>query len=218
MKKYLVTGLIILMPLVLTILILVFLIDFFTAPFLDAVRNFILNQDLPIALPLGLVTTIARIVIIIGIVVLIFLLGIVTRWFFFRSIINATNKLLSKIPFVKSIFNITKDIFSAFVTTGARKAIKTPVIINFPSESIYAVGFETGEIPLSCQKHIKEELTPVFVPTAPHPISGYLMFVKSDKIKKIDMTVEEAIKFTVSCGMILPEEIREKKENAIKHK
>jgi uncharacterized membrane protein len=206
MKKHFITGLIILMPVVLTLLILIFIIDFFTNPFLTVIENLLLHIKITHTLSPQAVTFISRIVVLSFLFFLILILGVIARWFFFRSIINLTNKILSKTPFVKTIFNITRDIAGAFVSHGEKKAFKKPVLIMFPSKKSFSVGFETGEIPPICQKHVKEPLTPVFVPTAPHPISGYLLMVKKKCVDNISMTNEEAIKFTVSCGIITPED------------
>ena len=79
-------------------------------------------------------------------------------------------------------------------------------MVAFPSKDSYCVGFESGEIPEECQSKVKEKLKPVFVPTAPHPISGYLVMAKEKEVFSIDMKNEDAVKFTVSCGLILPGE------------
>jgi len=136
----------------------------------------------------------------------------------YRNKINSPNKILSKIPFVKSIYNVSKDVAGAFVSHGEKKAFKKSVVTIFPSKKSFCVGFETGEIPPICQKHIKEPLVPVFVPTAPHPISGYLLMVKKKHVKDVNMTNEETVKFTVSCGIITPDNNESQNIKDIKEK
>lgn len=207
MKKYLIAGLIILIPILLTIMLFVFLVNLFTSPFLSIVVDFLtkFENTLPLLKNPALLTFIARVIIIIFLCICIFLLGILARWFFFRSLINLTNKILSKIPFVKSIYKSLKDIITSFMAQERKAFIKT-AMIAFPSKEVYCVGFESGEIPEECQNKVKEKLKPIFVPTAPHPISGYLVMVPEDKVYSIDMKNEDAVKFTVSCGLILPGE------------
>nr|NGX29994.1 hypothetical protein [Candidatus Anoxychlamydiales bacterium] len=135
----------------------------------------------------------------------IFVLGVIARWFFFRSLINLMNKIFSKIPLVKTIYTSLKDIISSFMKKGSKAFTKT-AMVAFPSKDSYCVGFESGEIPEECQKKVKEKLKPVFVPTAPHPISGYLVMAIEKEVFSIDMKNEDAVKFTVSCGLILPGE------------
>jgi uncharacterized membrane protein len=205
MKKYLIAGLITLLPLILTIMIFVFLIDLFTAPFLslfiDVLSKY--SNNFPILKSTTVITAISRILIIIMLIIFIFILGVLARWFFIRSLINLTNKILSKIPLVKSVYKTLKDIISSFMAQE-RKAFTKTIMVPFPSEESYCIAFESGEIPKECQDKIKEKLKPVFVPTAPHPISGYLIMVPADKLNDIEMKNEDAVKFTVSCGLILP--------------
>jgi uncharacterized membrane protein len=207
MRKYLIAGLIILVPILLTIMLFVFLVDLFTSPFLNIVVDFLMRFEnaLPLLKNPALLIFIARIVIIILLCICIFLLGVIARWFFFRSLLNFTNKVLSKIPFVKSIYKALKDIITSFMAQERKAFIKT-AMIAFPSKEAYCVGFESGEIPKECQDKVKEKLKPIFVPTAPHPISGYLVMVPENNVYSIDMKNEDAIKFTVSCGLILPGE------------
>ncbi len=205
MKKYLIAGLIILLPLILTIMIFVFVIDLFTAPFLNIFIDFLsrFEKILPLLKNTAVITIFARILIIIMLLIFIFLLGVIARWFFFRSLINMTNKILSKIPLVKTIYKSLKDITSSFIAKE-RKAFTKTAMVAFPSKDSYCIGFESGEVPKECQKKVKKKLKPIFVPTAPHPISGYLVMVNEKEILSIDMKNEDAVKFTVSCGLILP--------------
>ena len=207
MKKHLIEGLIILLPLILTIMIFVFVIDLFTAPFLTMFIDFLskYEQTLTLLKNPTVITIFARILIIIMLIVFIFVLGVIARWFFFRSLINLMNKIFSKIPLVKTIYTSLKDIISSFMKKGSKAFTKT-AMVAFPSKDSYCVGFESGEIPEECQKKVKEKLKPVFVPTAPHPISGYLVMAIEKEVFSIDMKNEDAVKFTVSCGLILPGE------------
>lgn len=210
MKKYLIAGLIILIPILLTIMLFVFLVDLFTSPFLNIAIDFLMKfeQALPLLKNPALLTFVARVIIIIMLCILIFLLGVVARWFIFKSLLNIANKILSKIPFVKSIYKSLKDIISSFMAQE-RKAFTKTAMVTFPSKDSYCVGFESGEIPQECQSKVDKKLKPVFLPTAPHPISGYLIMVPVDEIYPIDMKNEDAVKFTVSCGLILPGEKQE---------
>ncbi|NGX56107.1 MAG: hypothetical protein K1060chlam5_00342 [Candidatus Anoxychlamydiales bacterium] len=208
MKKYLIAGLIILLPLALTIMIFIFLVDLFTSPFLNVVTSFLtqFKTTIPLLNNPMFATFISRILIIIMLVVFIFILGVITRWFFFKTIMNWTNKILSKIPFVKSIYNSLKDIISSFLSKEGSKAFKHTILIPFPTKDSYCIGFESGDVPQECQEKIDKKLKPVFLPTAPHPISGYMFFVGEDEALDIDIKNEDAVKFTVSCGLILPGE------------
>jgi len=202
MKKSFVTGLIILMPIILTILLFVFLIDLFTTPFLDMVEPWLAAH---INLDPTVISFIARIIILVLLFVAIFLLGLIARWFFIRPLIKWGNALMERIPVIKSIYKVTKDIISAFFSPEGRKAFNRPVMVPFPSEDSFCVGFYSGHVPKECLDKSKAELSPVFIPTAPHPISGYLVMVPKTDVSELKMSNEEAVKFTVSCGVVVPE-------------
>jgi uncharacterized membrane protein len=211
MKKYLFAGIAILTPLLITIILLIFIIDLFTDPFLDVMKGFLSSFDSSLTLlrhP-NVVTLIARILILIGLFFVIVFLGFIGRIFFVKTIVNWTNKLLSKIPVVKTIYNTSKDVIKAVISSKKdRKAFLRPVSVPFPTADGYVVGFISGEVPPYCQEKVEKELIPVFVPTAPHPISGYLIMMPKEDVKEIEMTNEQAVKFTVSCGLIVPEEYK----------
>lgn len=213
MKKSFITGLIILVPIAITFFIFTFVLDLFTSPFLDLVRGFIgqYKKTLPFLTSDEFVTFLARLIILILFCLFIFLLGVLGRWFLFRAFLAWGNKILMKIPFFKSIYHTTKDLINAVISIDERKAFKHPLMVTFPSKKSMCVGFLSGSVPPQCAKAVKEKLTPIFVPTAPHPISGYLILAPDKEITSIKMTNEEAIKFTVSCGVITPESSKETK-------
>jgi uncharacterized membrane protein len=208
MKKHIFAGLVILLPLVLTILVLVFILNLFTEPFLN-IATFALSKFPHLYQFLqayDLVDVIARICSLIMTVAFILFLGMIAQMFFIDSLLHFTNNLICKIPFIKSIYKTSKDVIQAlFPAKDEKKAFKRSVMIPFPSKKSHCVGFVSGEIPKVCQEQAKETLIPVFVPTAPHPISGYFMLVPEKKVHEINMSNEEAVKFTVSCGVIGPE-------------
>lgn len=198
-KKYLITGLVILLPLALTLMILFFLVDFFTSPFVHIVEKFIFAKA---ALPNSLVIFISRILALILLAVFILLLGIVARWFIIKNIISGTNSILSRIPLIKTIYKISRDVISALFSLNGKKAFKHPVMIPFPHRPSYSMGFQAGEVAEEIRNTIKTPLVSVFAPTAPHPITGFLFLIPEKDVYKLDMTNEEAVKYLVSCGLI----------------
>src|SRR3989339_313941 len=102
MKKYLITGLIILLPLVLTIFVVVFLFDLFTAPFVTIVSAAL--SYLPYILPHWVVTLLSRLIGLVLLCILPFVLGVIARHFFLKHIIDWTNRILARIPLVKTVY------------------------------------------------------------------------------------------------------------------
>ncbi len=202
MKKYFITGVILLLPLALTLMLFLFLIDISTNPFMDLAKKILVKNLHWITLSKFMI----RIFVILSLILCIFLLGFLARWFFFKSLIKLAEKTFSKIPLIKPIYGALKDIADAFFSSEGKKAFRNPVILQFPSKNTYCIGFETGDVPKVCQDKVLEKLIPVFIPTAPHPISGFLILTKESEITNISLTNEDAVKFTVSCGMITPNE------------
>lgn len=208
MKKYLFTGLIILLPIVLTIVVIVFLFDFFTTPFMGPVAHLLalFEGHFSLTVPAGINTFLARLIALVLLSIFVLLLGMVARWIMVRNLIRFTHQLLSRIPFIKTVFQVSHDVFSALFSQEGKKAFKHPVMFPFPALPNRAVGFAVGDVPAECQSKVDEPLSAIFMPTAPHPISGFLFFVEQKEVNCLDMTNEDALKFIVSCGMIVPED------------
>ncbi|MDE3046340.1 MAG: DUF502 domain-containing protein [Verrucomicrobiota bacterium] len=203
MKKYLIAGLITLLPLALTIIIVAFLFDFF-ASLLLPISSVVIEQ-IPLYLPPTLSLFISRVLALILLCILTLMLGFIARQFFFKGILHAANKVLFRIPFVKTVYKVTRDVFSAILSTEEGKGIKESVLTPFPHAPHFGVGFSTGEAAKECQEKTGMRLISVFAPTAPHPISGFLFLVPEKNLQSSGMTKEEAFKYLVSCGVILPD-------------
>lgn len=203
MKKYLLTGLVLLLPIVLTLMIIFFLFDLFTEPFFYFLSPLV--EDLPFSLPHSLVVFLSRMLSLLLLVVLIFLLGVITQLFIVDALARWSNRLIFRIPFISTVYRVSRDIFAALFSTDGKKAFKRPVMIPFPSKPNYCLGFEAGDVAQECQEKAPVPLKAIFAPTAPHPVSGFLFLVPISDVHSVDMTNEEVVKFLVSCGTILPE-------------
>lgn len=202
MKKYLLAGLITLLPLALTIMIVVFLFDFFATPFLPLVKLAV--SKVPFSLPPGVTLFISRLIALVLLCLLTLLLGFIARQFFLNGILRAANKILYRIPFIRTVYKVSRDVFSAIFLPNEKGGFKEPIVTPFPSAPYFAIGFRTGQAPQECEEKLGVPLVSVFAPTAPHPISGFLFLVPKKNIQSVDMTKEDAFKFLVSCGVILP--------------
>jgi uncharacterized membrane protein len=206
MKKYFITGLVILLPVALTVMIILFLFDFFTGPFVPLVSILLSQFELrfDFTLPVGLALFISRLFALIFLCFFILFLGALARWFLTKNLLSWANKIFSRIPIIKTIYNVSRDVFSALFSSDGKKAFKYPVLLPFPRRPAFSLGFRAGDVAQEIQTKVKEPLTAVFMPTAPHPISGFLFLCPEKDVYKVEMTNEEAVKFLVSCGMIHP--------------
>jgi uncharacterized membrane protein len=200
MRKYLLTGLIVLLPLVLTLMILSFLFNFFTTPIAPIVTRLVTE----LSLPEGLALFLSRLLSLLFLCLFILFLGFFARYFLFKNAMSLGHKLMLRIPFVKSVYKVSREVISALFSSDGKQAFQQTVMMPFPHSPHFSIGFSAGPAAEECQKKTGKPLIAVFAPTAPHPISGFLFLVDPKDIKNIDMTKEDALKYLVSCGVIIP--------------
>ena len=137
------------------------------------------------------------------VVVFITLIGYLSTFFLGRLAINLSEAIIGKIPFANTIYKTVKQIVDTF--SKQKKAVfQAAVLIEFPREGVYSVGFLTGEGRGELSEKAGEELLNVFVPTTPNPTSGFLMLLKKEQVVTLDMSVSDAMKFIVSFGAVVP--------------
>lgn len=205
MKKYFLTGLVILLPITLTVLIFIYLIDLFTNPLVDVVKelavflpqSFENHQHLVIFL-----ARLASLVILLGFTTLI---GFLAHRFFFSQLVKLTNYTLSRIPIIKPIY-ITLEKLTRMIFSQEKKIFKKTVLLPFPNPSVRALGFLTGSSPAFVSEKNPQITEMVFMPTAPHPFSGFLIFCPKNLVEEVDFSLEDSMKFLISCGVVHPED------------
>ncbi len=136
-------------------------------------------------------------------VVLISVVGVLARYYIGKKIIDWTDRVLMRVPFLNKIYAAIKQVNDAF--SGDKHSFKTVVLVEFPREGIYSIGFLTSEQRDEVQQKTKEKVVCVFVPTTPNPTSGFLILVPEEKVTKLDMSVADGIKYIVSLGSLSPE-------------
>ncbi len=138
-------------------------------------------------------------------VVLVTLLGLLTRYYIGKQIIAWLDTAMLRVPLLNKIYGTIKQVNEAF-SSGNKTSFKTVVRVEFPSAGSYSVGFITSEQnELLAGRPGAEKLVNVFIPTTPNPTSGFLIVVPESKVAKLDMSVAEGIKYIVSLGAIAPD-------------
>lgn len=206
-KTYLITGLVILLPLALTVAIFSFVFNLLTEPFVGIVRALfgrynLFEKGFLFLSAEDVQNYIGKLVILGLLFAFTVSLGYVTRWFFINYLIRFWEKVLARIPIISSIYRTSQDIINT-IFRSSTNSFKQVVMVPFPSQQALSIGLVTND-KLPRQNNDLEELIAVFVPTTPNPTSGFLvMFRKSDLIY-LDMKVDEAMKFILSCGAVAP--------------
>ncbi len=147
--------------------------------------------------------------------VLILLVGLLTANIFGRSLVNFYERLVDRVPLVKGIYTLFKQV-SDTVFSRDRNAFRKVVLIEYPRKGIWAVAFVTGVSEGEVQEVTEKRLVNIFVPTTPNPTSGFYILVPQDEMIELKMTVEEAFKLVISGGMVTPPQKQEKKRPPVK--
>lgn len=194
LKSKFVTGLFVVIPLGITIFILKFLFNFadgILGSYLDSLFSAIAHEEFHFP-GLGMLTG----------AVVIYLSGLLATNVLGTQFLKWWDAFLSKIPLVKSIYTSSKQLTHVF--KDGKTSYRRAVFVEWPRKGVRAVGFVTAEVMRN-----GERLLVVYVPTMPNPTSGFALFFREDEVLESGMTVEDAVKFVVSGGVVVRHETRE---------
>ena len=188
LRKSFISGVAIIVPLILTFIVLGALLSFFDE-WIQPIFKTIIGTKVP---GLGLIFTI----------VIIIITGALTRNFLGRKLLRFWDKILLHIPIVKNVYGAIKQVFSTFAQDKEMSS-KHVVLFEYPSEGLWSVGFENAR---TGDADNGKAWVHVFVMTAINPAGGFLVIVPEEKVKRINIPVESAVKLIVSGGIIVPEQ------------
>ncbi|MDD5167970.1 MAG: DUF502 domain-containing protein [Syntrophales bacterium] len=191
-RQIFITGLAVTIPIGLTLYVFFFLIGV-----IDSLLNFLPQQYHP--------DTLLQIHIpglgVIALIILIFISGIMMKSYFGNKLIRMSEGLFHKIPVIRSVYEGTKQIVDSMFVNKSRNFQKV-VLVRFPHSGSYTLGFVTGLAQENIREKIGSTYVNVLVPTTPNPTSGYLIMVAEEDLLDVDMTVEEAFTYIISCGIV----------------
>lgn len=136
---------------------------------------------------------------------LIFILGIIATNIFGRRIIDSVENMFNKIPLVRTVYTIAKQILEAFAKPN-KTAFTKVVLVEFPRKGIYSLGFITSETIKEAQEATSEYVISVFIPNTPNPTTGFFVMIPQNQLIPMSLTVEEGFKLIISAGLITPKE------------
>lgn len=191
-KRYFFSGLATVLPLFITVYITIWIFRFFDRLAGNYVNAFLLER-FGFTIPgLGLLVTILAVVII----------GVISGLLIAKRWAGFLEKIFLKIPFIASIYPSAKQLSDFLFREDKKGTFKKVVLVEYPCPGSYSIGFLTNEKLGHLSPEIKDELLSVFVPLPPSPFSGLTLLVPKNKIVHLDIPVERAIKFIVSCGVV----------------
>ena len=195
LKKYIIAGLLVWLPFAATVVIVKLLIDL-----LDKTVLLLPPEWHPVAL-LGF--SIPGFGIILALSILL-LTGMLAANLFGRRFVEIWERILNKIPLVRSIYSSIKQI-SNTIFDPSGKSFRKVAMLQYPRKGVWSIGFLTNDNVGDEMSAVDDRLVAVFIPTTPNPTSGFIVMVRNDEITELDMSVEEGFKFIISIGVIIPD-------------
>jgi uncharacterized membrane protein len=194
LRRYLVAGLLVWLPLGITYFLLRFLVGL-----MDRTLRYVPEQYRPEA---WLGVPIPGLGVILTIIVLL-VTGLLAANIVGRSVVGGWESLMERIPVVRSIYSAAKN-FAEIVFSDSGNAFKKVLLVEYPRKGIYSLTFQTATDVGEIQGRSGEDVVCCFVPTTPNPTSGFIIIVPKKDTIELDMEVDEAVKLIMSLGVVVP--------------
>jgi uncharacterized membrane protein len=193
-KKYLITGLLIWIPLVITIWVLKIIVDMLDQSLLLLPEQWRPDFWLPLHIPgLGAILTVA----------IVLATGIFATNFFGAQLVELWHHILQRIPVVNSIYSSVKQISDTLFSSSGQ-AFRKALLVQWPHEGMWTIAFMTGTPSVDIARHLPVDCVSVYVPTTPNPTGGYFVIVPRASVIELDMSVDQALKYIISMGVVPP--------------
>jgi uncharacterized membrane protein len=137
-------------------------------------------------------------------VALVCAVGVAARYYFGKRMIAWTDNAMLRVPVLNKIYGTIRQLDEAF-TSGKKSSFKTVVLVEYPREGIYSVGFVTSEQDEEVEKLTRKKCVCVFIPTTPIPTAGFLIFVPKENVTPLDLSVADGFKYIISLGALSQE-------------
>ena len=194
LRRYLVAGILVWLPLGITYFLLRFLVGLMDRSLRLLPEGFRPEAWLGVAIPgLGVILTI----------IVVLLTGLLAANFVGRSIVGGWESLMERIPIVRSIYSAAKN-FAEIVFSDSGSAFSKVLLVEYPRKGIYSLTFQTATDIGEIQGRTGEEVVCCFVPTTPNPTSGFIIILPKKDAIELDMEVDEAVKLIMSLGVVVP--------------
>ncbi|MCW5300673.1 DUF502 domain-containing protein [Herbaspirillum lusitanum] len=201
MRKYFITGLLILVPLAITVWVLNLIIGTMDQSLLLLPESWRPEALVGFHIPgLGTILTL----------LIIFITGLATRNFIGRQVVSLWEGLLTRIPVVKSIYSSVKQVSDTLFSSSGN-AFRKAVLVQYPRQGSWTIAFLTGIPGGEVKNHLAGDYVSLYVPTTPNPTSGFFLMVPRADTIELNMSVDEALKYIVSMGVVAPEMQADKK-------
>jgi uncharacterized membrane protein len=194
MKKYFITGLLVLVPLFITVWVISGLVGMMDQSLFLLPETWRPKAQLGLEIPgMGAILTL----------LIIFFTGVIATNFFGKRLILVWEALLARVPVVKSIYASVKQV-SDTLFSDSGNAFRQAVLVQFPRPGAWTIAFVTGKPGGDVANHLSGDYLSVYVPTTPNPTGGYFLMLPRADVVELDMSVDEALKYIISMGVVAP--------------
>ncbi|WP_040536557.1 DUF502 domain-containing protein [Legionella drancourtii] len=189
LRSYLLAGLVVWLPLLVTMVVLRFIVDLLDNLIPSAYQpEQLLGHYVP---GVGVIMSLA----------LLLLTGVLATNFLGQRLVAWNDSLLSRIPLVRSIYKTVQQVINAVLSTNS-EAFRKVVLIEYPRKGLWSIAFQTGVGSSEINEKTQEEMISVFIPTTPNPTSGFLIMVPKREAIELNMSIDAALKYTISLGVM----------------
>jgi uncharacterized membrane protein len=193
-RRYLITGLLVWVPLVITVWVLTFLVGTMDQTLLLLPAALRPEHWLGVYVPgMGVVLTL----------LVVFLTGLFTANIIGQRLVRFGERALARIPVVNSIYNGVKQVSDTLFSPGGQ-AFRKALLVQWPSPGMWTIAFMTGTPGGDVVNHLQGDYISIYVPTTPNPTGGYFVMVPRSAVIELDMTIDEALKYIISMGVVAP--------------
>lgn len=201
LRKYFIGGLLVWLPIWATYIVIRFIVQIMDGSVALLPEHLQPQHLFGFSIPgVGLVLTL----------VIIFITGMLVTNFIGHRIVEYSEKLLTRIPLIRSIYTAVKQVTEALLKPSG-SSFRKVLLVEFPRKGVWSIGFQTSDTFIHAPG--EENHITIFVPTTPNPTSGFLMIIPEGDVKELDMTVEEGLKTIISIGVVNPKKTDFKMKN-----
>jgi len=194
MKKYLITGLLIWIPLVITLWVLKLIVDTLDQSLLLLPEQWRTEGFLGVHIPgLGVILTL----------VIVIATGVFATNFLGARLVHLGHEVLHRIPVVNSIYSSVKQISDTLFSSSGQ-AFRKALLVQWPREGMWTIAFLTGTPGGDVATHLQGDYVSVYVPTTPNPTSGFFVMLARADVIELDLSVDAALKYIISMGVVAP--------------
>ncbi len=210
-RKYLATGVLVWVPVIITIAVIAWGMGILQGIFASVIDTIAAFLPTPLAEELSRVKDIPGLGVIL-VVLLLFFTGMMAANFLGQWLLRVMDSALSRIPIIKSVYGSVKQVSDTLFSSSGQ-AFRKALLVQYPRAGCWTVAFQTGTPSGQVAQNLPEECVSVYVPTTPNPTSGFFLIMKRSEVVELDMSVDEALKYIISMGVVDLDEKSSLKKN-----